>query len=85
VNVRDLIASLSTLDPELPVILAKDAEGNDFSPLTEAEPGMYFADTTWCGYRYPTPEQIRADPSLNEEDDGAPDDAVRAVFLWPVN
>jgi hypothetical protein len=69
---------------DTPVILAKDAEGNGFSPLTEAEVAMYATVSTWSGERYMTEEDRQAE---DEPDDyaEAPDDAVRAVFLWPTN
>jgi hypothetical protein len=66
------------------VILAKDAEGNDFSPACEAEVSMYAADTTWSGDRYMTEEDRQATGEPDEYA-AAPDEAVRAVFLWPTN
>jgi hypothetical protein len=87
VRLADLRAALAKLDhlpDDTPVVLAKDAEGNGFSPLVEAEHAMYRAETTWSGERYLTEEQRLAE---DEPDDWseAPDDAVPAVFLWPVN
>lgn len=66
------------------VVLAKDAEGNGFSPAVEAATGMYLADTTWSGEHYMTEEQRLAETDPDEWSE-APDDAVRAVFLWPTN
>jgi hypothetical protein len=66
------------------VILAKDAEGNGHSPLVQADPGMYLADTTWSGEHYPTEEQRLAETDPDDWTE-APDDAVPAVFLWPTN
>lgn len=66
------------------VVLAKDAEGNDFSPASEAEVSMYAADTTWSGERYMTEADRQATGEPDEYSE-APDDAVRAVFLWPTN
>lgn len=45
---------------------------------------MYWAETTWSGEHYLSEEQRLA---KDEPDDWspAPDDAVPAVFLWPVN
>lgn len=83
-DLRRQLAALDHLPDETPVILAKDAEGNGFSPLTEAETGMYAAETTWSGEHYLTEEQRLA---KDEPEDWfeAPDDAVLAVFLWPTN
>lgn len=83
----ELRAALDALD--LPgdtlVVLAKDSEGNGFSPLDEAAHAMYLADTTWSGEHYMTEEQVAADPDADEEEDGPPDGSVPAVFLWPTN
>lgn len=72
VTVADLIVALSTLPPAARVVLAKDAEGNGFSPLNLAEGpdvslGTYIPDSTWSGEF--------------QNGDVAPD----AVCLWPVN
>jgi hypothetical protein len=69
---------------DTPVILSKDAEGNGFSPACEAEVAMYAAETTWSGEHYMTEEDRRATGQPDEYSE-APDDAVRAVFLWPTN
>lgn len=45
---------------------------------------MPFAATTWSGERYLTDEQRLAETDPGEYS-AAPDDAVRAVFLWPTN
>lgn len=66
------------------VILAKDAEGNGFSPAVEVEVSMYAADSTWSGERYMTEEERQATDEPDEYDE-APEGAVRAVFLWPTN
>lgn len=69
---------------DTPVILGKDSEGNGFSPAYEAEVAMYSADTTWSGERYMTEEDRQATGQPDEYSE-APEDAVRAVFLWPTN
>jgi hypothetical protein len=69
---------------DTPVILAKDAEGNGFSPAYEAEVSVYTAETTWSGERYMTEEDRQATGEPDEYA-AAPDEAVRAVFLWPTN
>lgn len=83
-TVADLQAALASLPPDMPVVLAKDAEGNGHSPLAATDPSMYAADTTWSGEHYMTEDdrQAQDDP---DEYNPAPDDAVPALFLWPVN
>lgn len=55
------------------VIVAKDAEGNDYSPLADLGLDKYIADSTWSG------ELIHPDdvPDYPEAED--------VIALWPVN
>lgn len=66
------------------VILAKDAEGNGYSPAVQADPGMYLANNTWSGEHYLTEEQRLAETDPDDYSQ-APGEAVPAVFLWPTN
>lgn len=85
-TLAELRAALDALNlpDDTPVILAKDGEGNGYSPLVEAEHAMYAADTTWRGDRYVTEAQRQAEDNPDDYSE-APDDAVHAVFLWPTN
>jgi hypothetical protein len=83
-GLRQHLALLAHLPGDTPVILAKDAEGNGFSPLIEAEHAMYLADTTYSGEHYLT-DEARAAEEDPDDYSAAPVDAVHAVFLWPVN
>ncbi|MFF1709273.1 hypothetical protein [Streptomyces sp. NPDC058268] len=83
-ELRTQLRTLEHLPESTLVVLAKDAEGNGFSPLCEAEPGMYLADTTYSGEHYLTEEQRQAEDEPDEYSQ-APDGAVPAVFLWPTN
>lgn len=83
-DLRSQLAAFDHLPDETPVVMSKDGEGNGYSPLAELSPGMYLAETTWSGEHYPTEEQIAAEANADEHEH-APDDAVHAVFLWPVN
>lgn len=89
-ELRAQLDALNLPGPTL-VVLAKDAEGNRFSPLSEAEGAMYLADpphgdavVSYLGEHYMTDAERLA---LDDPDDysPAPDDAVAAVFLWPAN
>jgi hypothetical protein len=45
-KVKELLEQLKTLDPEMDIIIQKDAAGNGFSPLAGADPdGIYIAET----------------------------------------
>ncbi|MFE7717551.1 hypothetical protein ACFU44_00745 [Nocardia rhizosphaerihabitans] len=75
-NVREWIEVMSKLNPEALVVLAKDEEGNAFSPLAYIEPGYYTAETTWSGEFFTESNELPEEP-------GVPD--VCAVALWPIN
>jgi hypothetical protein len=83
-TVADLQVQLATLPSDMPVILAKDAEGNGYSPLADAAPGMYLAETTWSGEHYLTEEQRLAEVDPDDWSE-APAEAVLALFLCPTN
>lgn len=70
-NVRDLIKKLSALDPDLPVLLSEDEEGNGFLPLDEVE---YSGAIEW-DYEWQVLHP-------NDEDEYT-DELVRVVVLWP--
>jgi hypothetical protein len=77
-TIGDLLAALKDEDPTAPVILQKDCEGNGFSPLEGADGGLYAAETTYSGEVYNMPED-------QDDEDPAPESAVRCFVLWPVN
>jgi hypothetical protein len=83
-ELRDRLRTLEHLPGSTLVVLAEDTEGNGFSPLHEAVPGMYLAETSFSGEHYPTEEQRLAEDDPDEYAP-APDEAVPAVFLWPTN
>ena len=85
-TLAELRAQLDALNlpDDTPVILAKDAEGNGFSPAVEADHAMYLADTTWFGERFMSEAQRLAQENPDDWTQ-APDGAVSAVFLWPTN
>lgn len=85
-TLNELRKQLDTLNlpGDTPVILAKDAEGNGFSPAEEVEVSMYAAESTWSGEHYMTEEDRQATGEPDEYSE-APEDAVRAVFLYPTN
>ena len=55
------------------VVLSKDGEGNDFSPLDSYGLEMYEAESTWSG--------TLVDADETEEDDYE----ENCVVLWPTN
>jgi hypothetical protein len=98
-TVGKLIEVLQGLPQDALVVLAKDSEGNDYSPIP-GDPdyayclGTYIPESTWHGeFHWPDPtEETEAEDGDEEEDDEGdedeyePDpDAVVAVCLWPTN
>lgn len=52
-KVKELLEALTGVDPEAEVILQKDAEGNDYSPLEGADSdAVYVPESTWSGLVY---------------------------------
>lgn len=83
-TVGDLMDWLGGQPRDRIVVMSSDAEGNRYSPLADAEECMYLADSTWSGETFMTPEQ-QAGLDNPDDYDWAPDDAVRAVVLGPIN
>lgn len=75
-TVRKLIEDLQKLNPDQLVVLAKDGEGNDYSPLDSYSTGHYEAHSTWSGDVYGEEDVANGD---------APDDLPEVVILWPTN
>jgi hypothetical protein len=78
-TVRELIEELSALQPDDLVVLAKDPEGNGYSPFSGADPCVYVPESTWSGYLWDDEEP---EPGWESE---KPAEAVNAVVLWPIN
>lgn len=77
-QLRDLIAGVPA---DTPVILAKDAEGNHYSPLSAVDPTgyVYEPESTWAGCVYTDP------PDPGDADAYVPVDGTPVVLLGPVN
>lgn len=88
-NVGELKALIKDMPDEWSVILQRDAEGNGYSPADGGEEGLYLADTDWSGTAYNTHDKvtqmIAEHPCYWSDEDRAPEDAVPALVLWPVN
>ncbi len=83
-TVKELIEMLKGFEPDRVVVMAKDGEGNSYSPLHGAWTGRYRADTTWYGeVGLEGLDDEDREQGFDEEDvmsDGEP-----AVILTPVN
>jgi hypothetical protein len=78
-TVKQLIELLRSFDPELPVYISKDEEGNGFAPIAET-----------IGDRSDTVSINRIVPStwgwtddIYELTGYAPDEAETVLILWP--
>jgi hypothetical protein len=82
-KVKELLELLKDEDPERIVVMAKDGEGNGYSPLSGVWSGAYQAETTWYGRA--GAEQLT--PELREQGYGEEDvcDGDPAIILTPVN
>ena len=83
-KVKELIEQLQECAPDAEVVMAKDGEGNNYSPLAGYWEGMYRAESTWHGDvgLAELDEELR-EAGYSEED--VIEDGVPAVILSPTN
>lgn len=86
-TVSDLIAALGRVPGDTLVILAKDAEGNGYSPWSQLGiRSRYEPDSTWSGELVDPEGPDYNDQPRSDEDKAAIVAATHAaVVLWPVN
>ncbi len=82
-KVRELIELLEEEDPEAEVVLSRDSEGNDYSPVAEVDDGVYEAETTWNGQFYSNPGEDM--DAAQEADWHEVRENPQALCLWPTN
>ena len=84
-KVRELIEVLKDVDPDIEVIMQKDAEGNGYSPLVGCyDKGIFHAHNSWDGEFYDstwTAEDVGIHPKEWEEFLKRP----RCLLLYPMN
>lgn len=90
-NIAELREILAVLPENALVVMSKDAEGNNFSPLSSYSDDLrYNANSTWSG-EVTSEENCaehRADYGLKgpcDHTDCRYGEGVPAVVLWPVN
>ena len=92
-TIKELIETLSAMDPDRIVVIQKDAEGNGYSPLEGADDNcLYTADTTWSGEvgkQTLTDDDRKNGYTDDDRKNGYTDEdlgsGVPAVVLFPVN
>lgn len=79
-KVKDLLRELEGVDPETPVLVSKDAEGNGFANLGAVHYAYTEDPTQWeVELTYPPDDD-------EEEDEDFPwneDDYTEVIVLWP--
>lgn len=85
-TVIELIAELQELPPNSQIILQKDSEGNDYSPLMGAALGIYVPDNSYSGLVH-DPEGSAEDVCIdeNEWEKMKKDPDKACVVLYPIN
>ena len=76
-KVKELKEKLKDIPDDFEVILSKDGEGNDYSPLAEIDLIHYAPENNWYGY-------VIDKMDWDEELDGG-EFKENAVGMWPVN
>jgi hypothetical protein len=80
-KVHELICALQKLDPQRIVVMAKDPEGNGYSPLSDTWLGKYDAEERDVGMEELTVEDEEAGYSIEDVMVGG----ERAVILCPTH
>jgi len=73
-KVKDLIEALESINPEHNIIMGKDAEGNNYSPLSNIIIGRYLPESPCYGY-------VEFEDDMDEDSDSP----VDSIVLFPVN
>ena len=84
--VKELIELLKTLPEEAEVIMAKDPEGNGYSPLSSVYgKGIYVPESTWSGDVYSS-EWTAEDAGMDDEEwEQLKLKHLACVLLEPIN
>jgi hypothetical protein len=80
-KIHELITELQKLDPNLEVLIAKDAEGNGFSKLETIDSGGHHFDPEDTDQIWHDDDQD--DDCADGDECKAPPDAVPCIILWP--
>ena len=84
-TVKELKEAIALLPDDMIVIIQKDSEGNDYSPLREADTDcVYIAETTWYGQVYPI-NWSAEDADMEDEEWEEIKSKPRVLVLAPVN
>ena len=84
-KVSELKQLLENYPDDTEIIMSKDSEGNNYSPLSQVAGAIYIPETTWFGDIY-SPEWSAEDACMDEaEREEFKKNAKISLVLWPVN
>jgi hypothetical protein len=84
-NVKQLMDALAELPDDMEVIIQKDGEGNDFSPLSDVDSeSVYIPYSEWSGDAYSV-YWSADDADMSEEEWAKVLAMPRALILCPVD
>jgi hypothetical protein len=83
-TVKELIEVLSGCEPDRLVVMAKDSEGNGYSPLSSTWCGKYRAETTWYG-EVGLEQLDEEDIARGYTEEDVMEDGDLALILSPLN
>jgi hypothetical protein len=83
ITVKEFIEILSKFEQDRIVIVSTDVGNGRASPLDTIERSAYVPETEWCGDLFL--EELTPDDIKNGycDEDLAPEDAEKAIVLWP--
>jgi hypothetical protein len=86
-DLKDIINAFPDSMDECEIILQKDAEGNEYSPMSDAvEVGIYVAESTWSGQVYNPNSSAEDNGMYDEEWEKLKDDkSKQCIVFWPIN
>lgn len=73
-KVSELIDELSKADPNLPVILSCDPEGNGYETLYTVDSEMHW---------HPQDKEVYSNEDIEDDEEVNTNDFERCVVLWP--
>ena len=79
--VSELIKELQEMNQDAIVVMASDAEGNGYSPLSGVYEENYLPESTYSGEVYSNEDLLEM--AVYEED--VPEDLQKCVTLSPIN
>ena len=84
-NKKELLELIKDLPDDMEIILQKDSEGNNYSPLSGVDPDcIYIPETTYNGTVYST-ELTAEDFGLDEDEWLGIESNPKVLVLYPVN